>query len=283
MGRAAELLQRLPLQSKGEKRILLLGLDAAGKTTVLQKLAPCSEQSPTASQSALFNVETVAHRGRSLSMWDVGFAGRDKIRPLLLPFYKGVCGIIFVVDSSSADRMAPAREELEKILRAVARPAGERQAGHRPPRRAGLADLLGVLEGLPSQPAEVRALGAAAAGRRSARRLRPVRRAVAGPLAEGPGHPALPAALPGGLEEPEEREPLHGHGLTDLTRSEEPSEGPARRKPDALRRGVSGARHWVWQHCPIHGQACRCRRSGGGPAVSGVSAGRPSRPHGGAH
>ncbi|CAK0868875.1 unnamed protein product [Prorocentrum cordatum] len=117
MGRAAELLQRLPLQSKGEKRILLLGLDAAGKTTVLQKLAPCSEQSPTASQSALFNVETVAHRGRSLSMWDVGFAGRDKIRPLLLPFYKGVCGIIFVVDSSSADRMAPAREELEKILR----------------------------------------------------------------------------------------------------------------------------------------------------------------------
>jgi len=116
MGRAAELLQRLPLQSKGEKRILLLGLDAAGKTTVLQKLAPCSEQSPTASQSALFNVETVAHRGRSLSMWDVGFAGRDKIRPLLLPFYKGVCGIIFVVDSSSVDRVVPARGELEKIL-----------------------------------------------------------------------------------------------------------------------------------------------------------------------
>lgn len=116
MGRASELLQRLPLQSKGEKRILLTGLDAGGKTTALQKLAPCSEQSPTASQSGLFNVEIVAHRGRSLSIWDVGFAGRDKIRPLLLPFYKGVCGIIFVVDSSSASRMVTAREELEKIL-----------------------------------------------------------------------------------------------------------------------------------------------------------------------
>merc|ERR1719424_523610 len=116
MGRASEILQRLPIQSKGEKRILLMGLDAAGKTTALQKLAPCSEQSPTASQSLLFNVETVAHRGRSLSIWDIGFAGRDKIRPLMLPLYKGVCGIIFVVDSSSDDRLVTAREELEKIL-----------------------------------------------------------------------------------------------------------------------------------------------------------------------
>lgn len=95
----------------------MLGLESAGKSSILQRLAPAGvEQSPGSTQSVAFGVEVVAHRGRSFSIWDVGFAGRDKIRPLLMPFYKGACGVIFVVDSCRAESVAQARGELEKLL-----------------------------------------------------------------------------------------------------------------------------------------------------------------------
>jgi small GTP-binding protein len=108
---------RLPMQGRSERRLVMLGLESAGKSSILQRLAPAGvEQSPGSTQSVAFGVEVVAHRGRSFSIWDVGFAGRDKIRPLLMPFYKGACGVIFVVDSCRAESVAQARGELEKLL-----------------------------------------------------------------------------------------------------------------------------------------------------------------------
>ncbi|VAI38808.1 unnamed protein product [Triticum turgidum subsp. durum] len=86
------------LFAKKEMRILMVGLDAAGKTTILYKL----------------NVETVEYKNISFTVWDVG--GQDKIRPLWRHYFQNTQGLIFVVDSNDRDRVVEARDELHRML-----------------------------------------------------------------------------------------------------------------------------------------------------------------------
>ena len=95
-----------------EMRILMVGLDAAGKTTILYKLK--LGEVVTTIPTIGFNVETVEYKNISFTVWDVG--GQDKIRPLWRHYYQNTQGLIFVVDSNDRDRVADAREELTKIL-----------------------------------------------------------------------------------------------------------------------------------------------------------------------
>jgi ADP-ribosylation factor protein 1 len=79
-----------------EMRILMVGLDAAGKTTILYKLklgevvttiptigenafagADFALHSSPATAPAGFNVETVEYKNISFTVWDVG--GQDKV------------------------------------------------------------------------------------------------------------------------------------------------------------------------------------------------------------
>ncbi|KAI9368887.1 ADP-ribosylation factor family-domain-containing protein [Aspergillus egyptiacus] len=96
-----------------EMRILMLGLDAAGKTTILYKLK-LTNQEVTTIPTVGFNVESVTYKNVKFNVWDVG--GQDKIRPLWRHYYSGTQGLIFVVDSSDAARMEEARSELHKII-----------------------------------------------------------------------------------------------------------------------------------------------------------------------
>merc|ERR1719359_1918830 len=86
---------------KKEMRILMVGLDAAGKTTILYKLK-------------LGDRETVEYKNISFTVWDVG--GQDKIRKLWRHYYQNTQGLIFVVDSNDRDRIEDAKEELNKML-----------------------------------------------------------------------------------------------------------------------------------------------------------------------
>ena len=97
---------------KKEMRILMLGLDAAGKTTILYKLklGEVVSSVPTIG----FNVETVEYKNIKFTVWDVG--GQDKIRLLWRHYYQNTQGLIFVVDSSDKDRVDIAREELQRML-----------------------------------------------------------------------------------------------------------------------------------------------------------------------
>merc|ERR1712233_116092 len=97
---------------KKEMRILMVGLDAAGKTTILYKLK--LGEVVTTIPTIGFNVETVEYKNISFTVWDVG--GQDKIRPLWRHYYQGTQGLIFVVDSNDRDRAEDAREELNKML-----------------------------------------------------------------------------------------------------------------------------------------------------------------------
>ena len=98
---------------KKEARILMVGLDAAGKTTVLYKLK-LGEQITTIPTIG-FNVETVQYKKIHFTVWDVG--GQDKIRPLWRHYYQNTNAVIFVVDSNDRERISEASEELQRMLR----------------------------------------------------------------------------------------------------------------------------------------------------------------------
>ncbi|CAN6636134.1 ADP-ribosylation factor 2 [Trichomonascus vanleenenianus] len=100
------------LFGRKEMRILMVGLDAAGKTTILYKLK--LGEIVTTIPTIGFNVETVEYKNISFTVWDVG--GQDKIRPLWRHYFQNTQGIIFVVDSNDRDRMNEAREELQRML-----------------------------------------------------------------------------------------------------------------------------------------------------------------------
>src|SRR3990167_8132182 len=89
---------------KKEMRILMVGLDAAGKTTILYKLK--LGEIVTTIPTIGFNVETVEYKKINFTVWDVG--GQDKIRPLWRHYYQNTQGLIFVVDSNDKDRIQEA-------------------------------------------------------------------------------------------------------------------------------------------------------------------------------
>ncbi|KAF1986445.1 ARF/SAR superfamily [Aulographum hederae CBS 113979] len=95
-----------------EMRLLMLGLDAAGKTTILYNLK--LEQDVTTIPTVGFNVETVTYKNTKFNVWDVG--GQDKIRPLWRHYFSGTQGLVFVVDSNDRDRMEEAQIELKRII-----------------------------------------------------------------------------------------------------------------------------------------------------------------------
>jgi len=90
----------------------MVGLDAAGKTTILYKLK--LGEIVTTIPTIGFNVETVEYKNINFTVWDVG--GQDKIRPLWRHYFQNTQGLIFVVDSNDRERVKEARAELEKML-----------------------------------------------------------------------------------------------------------------------------------------------------------------------
>lgn len=100
------------LFGKKEMRILMVGLDAAGKTTILYKLK--LGEIVTTIPTIGFNVETVEYKNISFTVWDVG--GQDKIRPLWRHYFQNTQGLIFVVDSNDKERIMEAKDELNRML-----------------------------------------------------------------------------------------------------------------------------------------------------------------------
>lgn len=90
----------------------MVGLDAAGKTTILYKLK--LGEIVTTIPTIGFNVETVEYKNICFTVWDVG--GQDKIRPLWRHYFQNTQGLIFVVDSNDRDRVVEAEKELANML-----------------------------------------------------------------------------------------------------------------------------------------------------------------------
>lgn len=95
-----------------EVRMLILGLDNAGKTTILYRLQldEIVETIPTIG----FNIETVQYKNIKFQVWDLG--GQTSIRPYWRCYYPNTNAVIFVVDSADRDRIGDAKQELYLML-----------------------------------------------------------------------------------------------------------------------------------------------------------------------
>jgi ADP-ribosylation factor 1/2 len=98
---------------KKEKRILMIGLDSAGKTTILYKLK--LGEIVTTIPTIGFNVETVQYKKIEFVIWDIG--GQEKIRPLWRHYYQNTNGLIFVIDSNDKDRIKEASGEFNNLIK----------------------------------------------------------------------------------------------------------------------------------------------------------------------
>ncbi|XP_071422717.1 ADP-ribosylation factor-like protein 14 [Pithys albifrons albifrons] len=94
--------------------IVMLGLDFAGKSTLLYQLR-CKDVFLTVPTIG-FNVDMIEmERDFTLTFWDVG--GQEKMRQVWSNFLEDADGLLYVVDSSDKRRLEEARKEFELILK----------------------------------------------------------------------------------------------------------------------------------------------------------------------
>jgi len=104
--------------SKGKKRkVLLLGLDNAGKTTITYRLKYKATVSTVPTIG--LNVEEIQlDDDLTLMVWDLG--GQERLRELWKHHLTGTDGLVYVIDSSDEKRLAnsdrSAKHELDGVL-----------------------------------------------------------------------------------------------------------------------------------------------------------------------
>nr|XP_054765440.1 ADP-ribosylation factor-like protein 3 [Lytechinus pictus] len=107
-----DLLRKLKHKHQRELRVLLLGLDNAGKTTILKNL--CKESYENISPTKGFNIKSVKNKDWNLNVWDIG--GQRKIRPYWRNYFENTDVLIYVIDSADRTRFEEAGEEFSELL-----------------------------------------------------------------------------------------------------------------------------------------------------------------------
>ena len=124
------ILRKLKEKEK-DVRILMLGLDNAGKTTILKKFN--GEDINTISPTLGFNIKTLEHKGMprslpgyyllsniflsagyNLNIWDVG--GQKSLRSYWRNYFETTDGLVWVVDSADKRRLQDCKAELHSLL-----------------------------------------------------------------------------------------------------------------------------------------------------------------------
>ena len=103
---------------KEELHILILGLDAAGKTTLLEKMKqlhgiPGLEWDKILPTVGL-NVGRIEAYNCMLIFWDLG--GQQGLRSIWDKYYDEAHAVVYVVDSADAARLAESKAALDKVL-----------------------------------------------------------------------------------------------------------------------------------------------------------------------
>merc|ERR1712061_271147 len=111
MGGLLSILKKMRKDEK-EARILMLGLDNAGKTTILKKLS--EEDITHIMPTQGFNIKSLVHEGFKLNVWDIG--GQKTIRPYWSNYFESSDALVYVIDSSDARRLEESGGELRELL-----------------------------------------------------------------------------------------------------------------------------------------------------------------------
>ncbi|XP_042131222.1 ADP-ribosylation factor-like protein 5A isoform X2 [Peromyscus maniculatus bairdii] len=95
-----------------EHKVIIVGLDNAGKTTILYQFSmnEVVHTSPTIGS----NVEEIVVNNTRFLMWDIG--GQESLRSSWNTYYTNTEFVIVVVDSTDRERISVTREELYKML-----------------------------------------------------------------------------------------------------------------------------------------------------------------------
>ncbi|KAF2816132.1 ADP-ribosylation factor [Mytilinidion resinicola] len=105
------ILRKARLKDK-EMRILMLGLDSAGKTTIVKKIM--NEDVYSVSPTLGFIIKTIEYDGYKLNIWDVG--GQKTLRTYWKNYFEKTDTLIWVVDATDRERIDDCRRELEGLL-----------------------------------------------------------------------------------------------------------------------------------------------------------------------
>lgn len=100
--------------SKHEVRIVVVGLDNGGKTTLINHIKPKKASTNEVTPTVGFQVEEFSKRNLNFTIFDM--SGQARYRELWTHYYKEVQAIIFVLDSTDRVRMCVAKEELDELL-----------------------------------------------------------------------------------------------------------------------------------------------------------------------
>ncbi|CCW68798.1 unnamed protein product [Phytomonas sp. Hart1] len=95
-----------------EMRILMLGLDNAGKTTCVKKF--CGKDTNSISPTLGFQITAFTFKGYTLNVWDVG--GQQSLRSYWRNYFESTDGLVWVVDSNDTDKLKICKQELHNLL-----------------------------------------------------------------------------------------------------------------------------------------------------------------------
>ncbi|KAI9594724.1 ADP-ribosylation factor-like protein 5B [Syncephalis fuscata] len=101
------------LWTSGQKhKIIIIGLDNAGKTTLLYRLL--LKQTVTTSPTIGSNVEEITYKNIQFVMWDLG--GQESLRASWSTYFDSAGAVVMVVDSMDKKRMPAVRDELHRLV-----------------------------------------------------------------------------------------------------------------------------------------------------------------------
>lgn len=96
-----------------EIRALILGLDNAGKTTIVKKIL--DEDIDIISPTMGFQIKTITYNDFTLNVWDVG--GQSTLRTFWGNYYDKTDIVLWVIDCLSLERLQESYKELqEKVI-----------------------------------------------------------------------------------------------------------------------------------------------------------------------
>mmetsp|Transcript_34326 Transcript_34326/g.79351 ORF Transcript_34326/g.79351 Transcript_34326/m.79351 type:complete len:193 (+) Transcript_34326:609-1187(+) len=99
-------------KNDNEARVLVLGLDNAGKTTILKKLS--DEDIKHIAPTQGFNIKSLMQDEFKLNVWDIG--GQKSIRPYWRNYYDQTDALVYVIDSADRRRIEETGVELGQLM-----------------------------------------------------------------------------------------------------------------------------------------------------------------------
>jgi len=99
-------------KNDNEARVLVLGLDNAGKTTILKKLS--DEDIKHIAPTQGFNIKSLMQDEFKLNVWDIG--GQKSIRPYWRNYFDQTDALVYVIDSADRRRVEETGVELGQLL-----------------------------------------------------------------------------------------------------------------------------------------------------------------------